>query len=252
MAEKKEVKAPASAAAPAQEPPAPTNRERWLENMRAKYPDIKDEDALYEASMNGYDEEHDFAKRQREENEQLADILQSNPELAGMYSEMIERGKDGHPEMALLNIGDLLQSYLKGEITSDEYLAEKEKKSTAESEKKKKLEAQMTALEQWCEKKGYNVDEWMEKVTTALLNPLSTYDLTEAQFEAMDKMLNYDDDVQAAEVRGRNANITTQRRRATTGTDGMQNGGSASAPTVSPRNNQLADMVSRRAAMRNL
>ena len=189
----------------------PTNKDKWLANMRAKHPEIEDEDALYEASMNGYDQEHDFAKRQREENERLAETLQSSPELARMYSEMLERGKDGHPEMALLNIGDLLQSYIKGEITSDEYVAEKEKRSAAEAEKAGKIDAQMSLLEQWCEKKGYDVDEWLQKAYDALLSPMSKYELAEAQFEAIDKMMNYDDDVAAAEIRGRNANIEEKK-----------------------------------------
>lgn len=205
----------------------PTNRDKWLENMRAKYPDVQDEDALYEASMSGYDQEHEYAKKQRAENQQLAETLNASPELARMYSEMLERGKDGHPEMAILNIGDLLKAYLNGEISSDEYIAEKEKRSAEESEKAKKIDAQMEVLKQWCEKKGYDVDEWLQKANDALLSPLSTFDLAEAQFEGIDKMLNYDEDVQAAEIRGRNANISEKRRKAAGASDGLVNSGSA-------------------------
>ena len=251
MAEKKEENAPAVAAEQAQAQAEPTNRDRWLENMRAKYPDIEDEDALYEASMKGYDEEHDFAKRQRAENEQLAEVMQKSPEVAAFFSEVIERGVDGHPELAFINLGDLLQAYMKGEITSDEYIAEKEKRGAAEAEKQQKVEAQLAALTAWCEKKGYDVDEWLEKANQALLSPLASFELAEAQFEALDKMLNYDEDVEAAEIRGKNANIAEKRRRAAAATDGMQNGGSAAGTPVT-KNNPLADMVNRRAAMRNL
>lgn len=228
------------------------NRDRWLANMRVKYPDVENEDDLYARSMEGYDTEHDFAKQQREENASLNELITSNPELARFYNEMFERGKDGHPEMALLNIGDLLKAYITGEMTSDEYIAEKEKRSQAESEQQKKLEAQNAVFTAWCEKKGYDPEEWATRAAEKLFTPMANHELAEAQFDAIDNMLNYDDDVEAAEVRGRNANISSQRRRMGSRGDGMLNSQSASGAGGGEKKNMIADIANQRAAMRQL
>lgn len=231
--------------------PSTPNRDRWLENMRGKYPDIENEDDLYARSMEGYDAEHDFAKQQREENASLNELITSNPELARFYNEMFERGKEGHPEMALLNVGDLLKAYITGEMTSDEYIAEKEKRSQAESEQQKKLEAQNAVFTAWCEKKGYDPEEWATRAAEKLFTPMANHELAEAQFDAIDKMLNYDDDVEAAEVRGRNANISSQRRRQQGSSDGMMNTTSAGGGTsADSQKNTIADIANQRAAMR--
>ena len=216
MAKRNEQEQSAQAAA------TPTKREQWLQNMRNKYPDVQDEDELYGRSMEGYDTEHDYAKNQRAENQELNDLITSNPHLANFYSEMFERGKDGHPEMALLNLGDLLNAYVTGEMSSDEYIAEKEKREKAESQQNEIYLA-------WCEKKGYDPKEWSKRASEMLFTPMSKYELAEAQFDAIDKMLNYDDDIEAARVQERNGKIVTERRKNANATDGMVNKNSAAA-----------------------
>lgn len=194
-----------------------SKKDMFLENIRAKYPDISDEDDLYGAAMSGYDAEHEWAKKQREENKRMSDALSADPQLASFVTEVFERGKDGHPELALLNFGDLMKSYMMGELSSDEYLSEKQKRDAEKQETEKKIEAQNAVFEKWCSDKGYDPDEWLQKASEMLLTPMSKYEMAEAQFDAIDKLINYDEDVAAAEeagrVAGRNERIVAQRKK---------------------------------------
>lgn len=227
----------AAAGAPSTTP----NQDKWRENMRAKYPDAADDEALFEASMRGYDEEHDFAKRQREENDQLARIIQDKPEIAGFYSELAS----GNIGAAILNIGDLVEAYKSGEMDDEKYNTMVADRKKADEEKNSAIDAQNEVYRQWCEKKGYDPDEWMERANEQLFKPMSTYKMAEAQFDALDKMLNYDEDVEAAEIRGRNANIVAQRKKRSEATDGQANGGSASATTPAQRTKKTIFDVAR-------
>lgn len=235
---------------------APTNQERMLANLRKKYPDIENDDDLYGKAMEGYDAEHDYAKQSRNEANQLAGIINEYPEVAGFYSEL----SAGNVGAAILNIGDLVDAYRNGDIDDEGYkarIAERKKAdedaAAAEEEKNGKIAAQDEVFKAWCEKHGYDPEEWMNKATEQLFKPMSSYAMAEAQFDALDKMLNYDEDVEAAEVRGRNTNISAQRRKAASSTDGQLNRSSAAAGAGQPKQeNPLARMASRGAAARNL
>ena len=122
-----------------------TKRELFLANMRTKYPDIEDEDELYGAAMEGYDKEHEWGKTQREQNAKLAEAIGADPQLAAFIAEIYERGKDGHPEMAFHNLGDAIRGYATGELTSDEYLREKERLAAIKADEKAKIAADKKA-----------------------------------------------------------------------------------------------------------
>lgn len=228
----------------------PTKRDQWLQNMRGKYPDIQDEDELYGKSMEGYDTEHDYAKRSREELQEFAQDVNNNPQLLAFYQKVQELGAD-NAEMALAELGDDLASLLTGEIDSEVYQERKRRKAETDAEsarltneRNEKSAAQRAALEAWCEQKGYDVEEWRERVMEKLLNPISSFSTDVALFETLDNMLNYDTDVEAAEVKGRNANITAQRRRQAAQTDGQMNGGSAAAGAQpQKRGNSIFDVA---------
>lgn len=208
----------------------PTKKETFLLNVRKKYPDIEDEDELYGKVMDDYDIEHEWAKKQRSENDRLASAMTASPELAAFMTEVMERGADGHPEMAFLNLGDLLESYLKGDIGSDEYIAEKSKRQEAKKKIDEKIAAQNEVFKAWAEKRGYDPEEWMARISEKLFTPMSEYELAEAQFDALDNLLNYDSDVQnamaAGETKGRNERIAAERKREK-GVDGVPRGNSA-------------------------
>lgn len=223
----------------------PTNQEAWLRNMRSKYPDVENDDELYGKSMEGYDREHDYAKRSRAENQRMAEIMNENPDLASFYKEVYTRGKDGHPEMALLNLGDLLKSYINGDLTSDEYIKGKEAKSKKDSETKAKIAKMDEVFQKWCQEKGYNPEEWMQKATELLFDPIQKHEIAEAQLEAIDHMINYDNDVAAAETRGRNENISAQRIKGAKLSDGMLNTTSASASATPQRKESAISSIAK-------
>lgn len=247
MAEKEE-------ALKAEETAKPSNKETWFKNMRSKRPDIpaEDEDALYGASMEGYDKEHEYANNMRNQTKKLSEAIDSSPELSTFMADIYERGAEGHPEMAFINFGDLLQGYMSGEISSDEYIAEKEKRSKAESERKKKIEAQNEVYKKWCESKGYDPEEWMEKANEALFSPMGNYELAEAQFEAIDNMLNYDADVKDAEesgkIAGRNEKVreTYDNESKTDGVITGKGGGVSSEPEEKRPSKMSSILASRR------
>ena len=163
-------------------PPAPlTNKQRWEQNLRAKYPDVQDEDELYGKAMVGYDTEHEYAKQSRADLQDFAQNINENPQLLAFYQKLQELGAD-NAEMALMELGDDLVSYLTGEIDSDVYQERKRRKAEADAESQRaamerseKAAAQRAAMEAWCESKGYDPDEWRERVMQTLLDPISAF-----------------------------------------------------------------------------
>lgn len=206
---------PSAAANPSSQTP---NYDLWRKNMRAKYGEDKSDEELYALSTKGYNEEHEYAKQARADLDQFSKTIQNNPTMLAFYQKLIELGED-NAEMALLELGDDLVSYLNGEIDSDVYKERKRLKADADAENARKSEelgqkkiAQRAALEAWAEKKGIDPDEFIDKVQTTLLEPMAAFSAEEALFDALYNMLNYDAAVASAEVRGRNANIQEQRR----------------------------------------
>lgn len=236
--EKEEQQTTAQQAAEQQAAEQPkTKREVFLANMRTKYPDIEDEDELYGAAMEGYDKEHEWGKTQREQNAKLADAIGADPQLAAFIAEIYERGKDGHPEMAFHNLGDAIRGYATGELTSDEYLREKERLAAEKADNEARQAKQEEAYRAWAEKKGYDPEEWLGRANDKLFSIMSKYELGEEQFEALDKMLNYDEDIasaaEAARVQEANKKITDAKMREKVG-DGVPH--PASEGAVPPEN----------------
>lgn len=233
----------------------PTKKEIFISNVRKKYPDIEDEDELYGKVMDDYDMEHEWAKKQRRENERLASAMSASPELAAFMTEVMERGADGHPEMAFLNLGDLLESYLKGEIGSDEYIAEKGKRQETKKKMDEKIAAQNEVFKAWAEKRGYDPDEWMARISEKLFTPMSEYALAEAQFDALDNLLNYDTDIEnamsAGETKGRNERIKAERMRER-GVDGVPRGNSTPKGMPEKDETGLSSIVKSRQRRREL
>lgn len=243
---------PTEAAAPT----TPSSKDAWTSGIRAKNPYLAedDEEGLYKAAMDGYDKEHEYAKKMRDENGRLQEAIEASPEIAAFMGEVYERGKDGHPEMAFHALGDLIKAYATGEITSEEYLAEKEKRSKAESEKAKRLEAQDEAFVKWCEEKGYDPKEWMDKANERLFSKMSEFNADGALFDVLDNMLNYEGDVndarESGRVQGRNESIAAKMEKEQKN-DGLINGsrgGAAPIETPQEEEDKFDRMLRRRQA----
>jgi hypothetical protein len=217
-------------------------------------PDLTDDSDMedfYAASSAGYDAEHDFAKKQRAELKSLEETFSAYPEIAGFMDAALN-AKDGDLGAAILNLGEVTKAYANGEIDSPAYKAGMEEKKRKEAEVKEKSALQAIAFEDACKELGVDPEETAQALTEKLFNPMAAYELTKEVWENLIKMLNYDDDVAAAEVKGRNANIMAKRKKLETSTDGIPHAPSATATTKATQSSPLDAVVGRRMARRNL
>lgn len=241
----------------AQEPSQTPNFDKWRANLRSKYGEDKSDEELYDLSMSGYDTEHDAAKRYNAEAMELESILSDNPDLAGVFAEIFTRGKDGNPAGALRNLPPDLKRYITDENYGDEeYLADRKKKEEEATAKKAKDEQTQSlreqAFEDVCQEDGVaDPEAALQALQGVFDNPCETLDQCKEQVRAFLKMVDYDNAVEAAEVRGRNANIAAQRKRSAGGSDGQANGASA-AGTGTKAQNPLSRMADIGARARNL
>ncbi len=240
-----------------QEPSQTPNFDKWRTNLRSKYGDDKSDEELYDLSMSGYDAEHDAAKRYSAEAEELESILIANPDLAGVFAEIFTRGKDGNPAGALRNLPPDLKRYITDENYGDEeYLADRKKKEEEAVAKKAKDEQTQSlreqAFEEVCQEQGVaDPEAALEALQAVFNNPCETLEQCKEQVRSFLKMADYDNAVEAAEVRGRNANIAAQRKKSAAGSDGQANGASA-AGSGKAQNNPLSRMAEIGVRARNL
>jgi len=202
------VEAP-EAEVPAEEKAEPTTqKDVWIANMRKKYPDAT-EDELYSIAMKNYDTDHNYRKETEASSKAFADLVNQEPEIAKWYKDVSE-GVD--PGVAMLNLGDVYKAYMNGDIDSEGFKAERSKRDAESKAKDESVAKQAQALEEWCKEKGYEPEEWLKQANEKLFTAMSSYALDKAQFDALDKMFNYDADVEAAQAKGRNENIMAQRK----------------------------------------
>lgn len=237
-------------AAVAQEPVSNPNEAEWFAGMEEAYPDLKgDREALFKASKEGYDKQHAYNKKSMAEAEQLNAILESDPDLNAMFTEIFERGKDGHPELALLHMKPLMKKYVNGDISSDEFLAEKQRLEAEDAALQKKQEMQQTAFVKECEERGWDVEETLTKLNEVMNGPCETEEQCREQVRNIFKILDFDPAVAAAEVRGKNATITEEKRK---NSGGQMGNNGASAPATTRRKSLMTESAERAARMRDL
>lgn len=230
------------------------NFETWKAGLMKRNPNLTEDSDLeefYAASSSGYDTEHDYAKKQRAEVENLRGVLTSYPELAD-FMDGVYNAENGDIGAAILNLEEVINAYKNGDIDSPAYKAGVEEKKRKEEETKEKSSLQAVAFEEACKELGVDPEETAQALTEKLFNPMAAYELTKEVWGNLIKMLNYDEDVAAAEVKGRNANIMAKRKKLENSTDGIPHAPSATASTKAPESSPLDDVVGRRMARRKL
>ena len=237
-----------------QQPAAPVvenpNEQEWFAGMEEAYPDLKgDREALFKASKEGYDKQHAYYKKAVAEQEQLNAILESDPDLNAMFTEIFERGKDGNPGLALHHMRPLMKKYVNGEITSEEYLAEQKRMQEEDAALQKKQAMQQAAFVKECEERGWDVEETLTKLNEVMNGPCETEEQCREQVRNIFKILDYDPAVAAAEVRGKNSKITEEKRK---NSGGQMGNNGASAPVSVNRKSLMAESADRAARMRDL
>lgn len=238
-----------------QQPAAPVvenpNEQEWFASMEEAYPDLKgDREALFKASKEGYDKQHAYYKKAVAEQEQLNAILESDPDLNAMFTEIFERGKGGHPILAVLrHARPLVKQYLNGEIDDDEFLALVKREEESNAALKRKQEMQQAAFVKECEERGWDVEETLTKLNEVMNGPCETEEQCREQVRNIFKILDYDPAVAAAEVRGKNSKITEEKRK---NSGGQMGNNGASAPVAVNRKSLMAESADRAARMRDL
>ena len=238
-----------------QQPAAPVvenpNEQEWFASMEEAYPDLKgDREALFKASKEGYDKQHAYYKKAVAEQEQLNAILESDPDLNAMFMEIFDRGKGGHPILAVLrHARPLVKQYLNGEIDDEEFIALMKREEESNAALKRKQEMQQAAFVKECEERGWDVEETLTKLNEVMNGPCETEEQCREQVRNIFKILDYDPAVAAAEVRGKNSKITEEKRK---NSGGQMGNNGASAPVAVNRKSLMAESADRAARMRDL
>lgn len=229
MAEKNEqMNAQTQTPEPPAAPSATPNRDKMLSGLRGKYGEELSEEELYGKAMEGYDADHEYTKKSKAEAAKLNALLESDENLNDFFCEMFQRGVDGHPELALAHIKPLMQQYINGEITSDEYTAEVDRMKEADAKLQRIQDMAKEAFAEECQERGWDVTETMEKLNALINHDCETKEECREQVKNMFRILDYEPAIAAAETKGRNENIAEQRRNVPT--SAPKGGAGVSAP----------------------
>lgn len=211
----------------------PTKREMLNKLLSEEIPDynVDDDESSAEMLTN-------YISGNKEQRNKLAEALQNDPRLAQMLADIVS-GKRGAANSMVRYFG---KDFLSAEEGSPEFediqAAEEERKKEMESmdasrqEYSSNLEKSMPIVEDWCKEKGYDLDEFLDKVWMQVISPIMSGNYSREVCDFLDKGLNYDKDTKdaldAGVVQGRNENINKMREERG---DGLPKGITTSAPT---------------------
>lgn len=200
--------------------PAPkTKRETMLENLRAQYPDVEDEDELYGKAMEGYDADHERLKKTDADNAEVFAKLSEDPQIGGFVADLIS----GDPIQVALakNFDDDELSLREGDEGWDSYLAAREqrkadRKAMADRDEliRKNGETSRANLEKYIKDNGLAEDDAVKTVTD-FFEALKDGEISEEVIAMILKGSNHDKDVaeaaEAARIAGRNEKIEEEK-----------------------------------------
>lgn len=208
---------------PADNVPAPTAKERYVERYRKAHPDMKDDDEedLYGRANSNLDELEGY----RSSNKALSDAFEKNPTLAAM----LIAAKDGENPFVWLgeNLGmdikELSDDPEFGKKLSDALIAYQKKQGEgkkADADREKNFNASIEALKKLQNESGMSDDETQElymKFFEDVAEPASRGIVTDETWRMMKKACDYDTDIEAAkktaQTRGINQHIDNNLRK---------------------------------------
>lgn len=226
-------------------PQGKTQEQLFFEGLEGKYPELKgNREGLFKASREGYDSDHEelkkhreYAKKSQAEAEELNSILQSDPNLNDFFVDMYNLKREGkNPALAMARLKPIMQRYINGEVDDAEYQAEVER-LTAEGQKAKAVESMyVSAFEKACKEEGVDPEEAYKRLKDVVGKQAENEEQAMAVAHGYLKMLQYDDAVNAAYVRGKNETYEEKHRGSKHG-DGTPSG--SSAPSQPAQRNNL-------------
>ena len=228
-----------------------SNRDRYTERLKAKYPDkeFADDEALFGQINDDYDSYDNELSGYREREKALSDLFASNPRSAAFLTDW-RNGED--PIIGLVRkFGDDFKAALEDPekqealaAANKEYAERIAKEDKYEDEYQKNLSETLTTLEQMQQEDGLS-DEDIDSAMDFLVGIMKDGLLGKFSRESISmalKAINHDSDVEQAdregEVRGRNTKIEEKLRKGSksdgTANLGSKNGGGRGAAREMP------------------
>ncbi|MBR3976193.1 MAG: hypothetical protein IKJ95_00010 [Bacteroidaceae bacterium] len=182
------------------------------------------------------------------QNERLAQVLERDPRMAQLLMDMINGKRNAHSAVAryfgrsLMELDEESPEYEEMLMADGERQEEVMRMANDRREYENNLRASMPVIEQFCDERGYDPSEFMDKVWEQVVFPILTGRYTTEVCTALDHALTYEQDVEdafaAGDIKGRNTNI--QRMKANFG-DGLPKGMASVAPPADnkPKGNSL-------------
>lgn len=237
----------------------------WMAGMESKYPDLKgNREAMFKASREGYDKEHELNKENASAYKAIDDAIGSSPEVAMFMNRIVNKtDENAEPEEAFAEFGEDLVDLLTGKTDNETYRTKKKERADkmAEDEKmraeKEAAEKEITtkageAFVAACEELGMSPEDAEKKLMDKYGNSeTSDFRLSQDFYKALLKSLTYEDDMLAAEARGRNAQMGERDQRRMGGTDGLPHGNNGGGMPKKYDPNSLAAMAEQRRRMSN-
>lgn len=242
-----------------------TKKELWQENLRNKYPDrdFSNEDEFYGASMEGYDQEHDYRKKTDASNSELAQLLTENPDVAMFIGSLVN--KESLPK-ALSYLSDLIPLSQDDEGWEDynrgigERKAKEQKLKEAEEAYVENVKKSAETLKEFADEMGMSEQEaidFVSEITTTINDKLFSGNIDKDFLTKFYNLLNYDKDIElskeAGRIEGRNEQIAAKRAKVKK-SDGLPNLKATSAPIVESEDNPTIgalNELSKRAERKN-
>lgn len=213
--ENEETKVPGQPAEGQQEPPKPSQRERYRSRRKESHPDINedDEEAYYGQANADLDELEGY----RENNKALADVFDKTPTLAGMLlaakegeNPFVYLAEQAGPD---LDIRELINDPEFGEKMSQALTKWQDaqlKNKQAQGEMQQNFQQSFAALKEIQQERGMSDEDCMALVEKmfggeeddGIIGQASKGIVSKETWEAVLKAQNYDNDMAAAKEKG--------------------------------------------------
>lgn len=193
----------------------------------------------------------EFFRSNVEQNERLAAILELDPRLAQLLSDVVQGKRNAHAAMAryygksFFDIEEDTPEYEEMLRMDEERRNEAYEMAQNRREYEANLENSRPVIENFCREHGYEPAEFMDKVWEELVFPILSGTYTPEVCQALEHAISYEQDVEdafaAGNIKGRNTNI---RRMQEDFGDGLPKGMSSVAPEQKqrrPSGNSLID-----------
>lgn len=206
--------------------PVQSANERWKAGIMSKNPnkEFASEDDYYEASMSGYDAEHERVKAMIASNTELAKRMEQDPQAASAIADFL----GGAPlpaalkkyftdeDLQMVEGENGYESYLEAIKDRDEKRMQSQK---AHDERQANLAQSGEDIDKFAADRGMSEDEVMDflrRLEDEIIKPLSAFKLDYNFLEKAEKFLNFDSEVASREdiayKKGKNEKIVESRR----------------------------------------